>query len=83
MFIWLCCNDFSFLYEFFNSFLAYCLLCKSMGLAKPIGIPMLTDIFDFFSKTVNQIHLKLGGDVPWVSLYQVYSNGHGPVIFGF
>ena len=54
-----------------------------MGLAKSIGIPMLIDIFDFFSKTVNQIHFKLGGDVPWVSLYQACSNGHGPVIFGF
>ena len=54
-----------------------------MGLAKSIGIPMLIDIFDFFSKMVSQIHFKLGGYVPWVALYQVCSNGHGPVIFGF
>ena len=45
--------------------------------------PSTIHIFDFFSKTVSQIHFKLGGDVPWVGLYQVCSNGHGPVIFGF
>ena len=38
-------------------------------------------IFDFFSKTVSQIHFKLDGNVPWMGLYQVCSNGHGPVIF--
>ena len=48
-----------------------------------IGIPMQIDIFDFFSKTVSQIHFKVGGYVPWVGLYQVSSSGHGPVIFGF
>ena len=53
-----------------------------MGLAKSMGIPMLIDIFDFFSKTVSQIDFKLGEYVPWVGLYQVCSNGHGPVIFG-
>ena len=53
-----------------------------MGLAKSIGIAMLIDIFDFFSKTDSQIHFKLGGYVPGVGPYQVCSNGHGPVIFG-
>ena len=44
---------------------------------------MLIDVFDFFFKTVNQIQFKLDGYVPWVGLYQVCSNGHAPVIFGF
>ena len=85
VFIWLCSFNFSILYEFFHSFLvySYCLLCKSMGLARSIGISVLIDIFDFFSKTVSQIQFKLGGDVPWVGLYQVCSSGRGPVIFGF
>ena len=56
---------------------SYWLLCKSMGIA------MLNHMFDFFSKTVSQIHFKLGGDMPWVGLYQVCSNGHGPMIYGF
>merc|ERR1712212_1097509 len=30
-----------------------------------------------------QIYFKLGGDVPWVDLYQVCSNGHALLIFGF
>ena len=47
------------------------------------GIPMLSDIFDFFSKTVSQIHFKLGRGVPWVGLNQVCSNGQGPLIFLF
>ena len=54
-----------------------------MGIAKSIGFAMLIEIFDFFSETISQIHFKLGGDMPWVGLYQVFSNGHGPVIFGF
>ena len=43
---------------------------------------MLIHIFDFYSKTPGQIHFKLGRGVPWVGLYHVCSNGHGPVIFG-
>ena len=56
---------------------SYVLLCKSMGNL------MLIHNFDFFSKTDGQIHSKLGGNVPWVGFYQVCTNGHGPVIFGF
>ena len=56
---------------------SYWLLCNSMGSL------MLIDIFDFFSETVSQIHLKFGGDVPLVGLYRVCSNGHAPMIFGF
>ena len=37
---------------------------------------------DIFSKTVIQIQ-DIGGNVPWVGLYQVCSNSRGPVIFGF
>ena len=48
-----------------------------------MGSLMLIDIFDFFSETVSQIHFKLGGKVPLVGFYQVCSNGHAPVIFGF
>ena len=51
------------------------------GVWKSTGIAMLIDIFDVFSKTVSQIHFKLGGYVPWVGPYQVCSNGYGPVIF--
>ena len=47
-----------------------------------MGNLMLIHIFDFFSKTVFQIHFKRGGNVPLVGLYEVCSNGHGPVIFG-
>ena len=32
---------------------------------------------------IDQIYFKLGGDVPWVDLYQVCSNGHALLIFGF
>ena len=39
-------------------------------------------IFDF-SETVSQINFKLDGDVSWVGLYHVCSNGRGPVIFYF
>ena len=56
---------------------SYWLLCKSMGIA------MVIHIFNLISKTTIQIHFKLDGDVPWVGLYQVCSNGHDPVIFGF
>ena len=52
-------------------------------IAKSMVIAMLIHNFDFFSKTISQIHFKLSGDMPWVGLYQVYLNGHGPVIFGF
>jgi len=34
-----------------------------------------------FSKTVGWILLKLGGDVPWVSLYQVFSVDGAAIIF--
>ena len=40
------------------------------------------NIFNF-SATADWISFKLGGDVHWIGLYQVCSNGHGPVIFGF
>ena len=43
---------------------------------------MLLHIFDVF-KTIGQINFKLGGEVPWVGSYHDWSNGHGPVIFGF
>ena len=56
---------------------SYWLLCKSMGSA------MVIHIFNLISKTTIQIHFKLGVDMPWMGLYQVCSNGHGPVIFGF
>ena len=51
-----------------------------MGLAKSIGIPMLIDIFYFFSKTVSQIHFKHGGEIPWMGAYYVCSYGHALVI---
>ena len=51
-----------------------------MGVAKSIGFAMFSDIFDF-SETISLIHFKLGGGVSWVGLYQMYSDGLGPVIF--
>ena len=48
-----------------------------MGLTKSIGIPMLIGIFDFFFKTVSQIHFKLGGYVPWVGPYQIFFKWSG------
>ena len=56
---------------------AYWSPCKSMGIA------MIIDNFDLFSITIHQIHCKLGGDMPWVGLYQICSNGYGPLIFEF
>ena len=52
---------------------------------RPLSVrhPSTIHIFDFFSERVGQIHFKLGGDVPWVGVYQVCSNGYGPLIFGF
>ena len=44
---------------------------------------MAIHIFYLISKTVGQIHFKLGGDVPFVGLYRVCSIGHSSVIFGF
>ena len=48
-----------------------------------MGIALVIYIFNFFCKTVCQIHFKLDGDVPWIDLYQVCPNGHGPLIFRF
>ena len=47
-----------------------------------MGILMPIHIFDF-SKTVIQIYFKLGGNVPWVGVYQVCSNGHVPMNLDF
>ena len=48
-----------------------------------MGIAMVIDIFDFFSKMVSQIHFKLGWGVPWVGFYQVCSIDYSSMIFGF
>ena len=56
---------------------SYWLLCKSLGNL------MLINNFDLVAKTYDQIHSELGGNVPWVGLDYVCSNGHGPVIFRF
>ena len=61
------------------------------GLYKMGGDPSLSvmsSIHNYIfavSETVNQIHFKLGGDIglPWMGLYQICSNGHAPVNFGF
>ena len=50
---------------------------------KSVGITRVINIFDLISNTVCQTHFKFGGDVPWVSVYQVYLNGHASVIFEF
>ena len=48
-----------------------------------MGITRVIHTFDLITKTISRTHFKFGGDVPWVNLYQVCSNGHAPVIFWF
>ena len=48
-----------------------------------MGILMLIYIFEFLSKSIIQIYFKLGGNVPWVGVYQVCSNGHVPMNLDF
>ena len=59
---------------------AKCIHCCII-LCKSIGIVLRIHILDFCSKTVGQMHFKHGTNVSKVSLYQVCSNGHAPVIF--
>ena len=41
---------------------------------------MVIDILDLISKMVSQIHLKCGGDLPWIGAYYVCSYGYAPMI---
>ena len=43
----------------------------------------LSTIHFLFTTTISRIHFKFGGDMPWLGLYGVCSNGHGPVFLDF
>ena len=53
------------------------------SVVRPSSSASTIHIFDFFSKTVGRILFKLGGDVPWVDVYQVCSLGGAAIIFRF
>ena len=46
-----------------------------------VSVVHFLEFFYFFSKTVGRILVKLGGDVPWVDVYQVCSVGGAGSIF--
>ena len=45
-----------------------------------MGIAMVIHIFNLISKTISQIHFKLGGEVPWMGAYYVCSYVYALVI---